>query len=70
MRRVAAVGLADMATQFTSEQGDNARDILQRVIDNLLFYSDEVEMQRLPVRDPASALRLAARLFALERDLL
>jgi hypothetical protein len=52
------------------EQGDNARDILQRVIDNLLFYSDEVEMHRLPVRDPASALRLAARLFALERDLI
>jgi hypothetical protein len=67
---MAAVGLADMATQFTSEQGDNARDILQRVIDNLLFYSDEVEMHRLPVHDPASALRLAARLFALERDLI
>jgi hypothetical protein len=67
---MAAVGLADMATQFTSEQGDNARDILQRVIDNLRFYSDEVELQRLPVRDPASALRLAAKLFALERDLI
>jgi hypothetical protein len=67
---MAAVGLADVATQFTSEQGDNARDILQRVIDNLLFYFDEVEMQRLPVRDPASALRLAAKLFALERDLI
>ena len=70
MRRTAIAGPADMAAQSTSEQLDIARDILQRVIDNLLFYSDEVEMQRLPVRDPASALRLAARLFALERDLI
>ena len=57
-----------MAKPFTKEQNE-VRAILQRVVDSLLFYSDEVETNRLPVRDPASALRLAARLFALERDL-
>jgi hypothetical protein len=57
-----------MAEPFTKEQNE-VKAILQRVVDSLLFYSDEVETNRLPVRDPASALRLAARLFALERDL-
>jgi hypothetical protein len=57
-----------MAEPFAREQNE-VRAILQRVVDNLLFYSDEVETNRLPVSDPASALRLAARLFALERDL-
>jgi len=59
-----------MAGHFTSQQSADAKAALQRVIDSLLFYSDEVETERLPVRDPASALRLAARLFALERDLI
>ena len=59
-----------MARQLTKGQNEDARETLQRIIDNLLFYSDEVEMQRLPVCDPASALRLAATLFALERDLI
>ena len=67
---MAVAGPADMARQLTKGQNEDARETLQRVIDNLLFYSDEVEMQRLPVCDPASALRLAARLFALERDLI
>jgi hypothetical protein len=66
---MAAAGLADMAEPSTREQSDKIRATLQRVVDNLLFYSDEVETNRLPVRDPASALRLAASLFALERDL-
>jgi hypothetical protein len=56
-----------MTEPFTKEK--EVKAILQRVVDSLLFYSDEVETNRLPVRDPASALRLAARLFALERDL-
>ena len=45
------------------------RDTLQRVIDDLLFYSDEMEMHRLPQYDGVRALRLAAGLFALARDL-
>jgi len=60
----------DMAEHFTHEQNAHIRATLQRVIDSLLFYSDEVETDRLPIRDPASALRLAAKLFALERDLI
>jgi len=59
-----------MAEHVTSEQSAHIRATLQRVIDSLLFYSDEVENHRLPIRDPASALRLAARLFSLERDLM
>jgi hypothetical protein len=58
-----------MSGHFESGQSADIRATLQRVIDSLLFYSDEVETNRLPIRDPASALRLAARLFALERDL-
>jgi hypothetical protein len=41
----------------------------QEVIDTLLFISDEMEMHGLPARDGASALRLAASLFALTREL-
>jgi hypothetical protein len=58
-----------MSGHSESGQSTDIRATLQRVIDSLLFYSDEVETNRLPIRDPASALRLAARLFALERDL-
>jgi hypothetical protein len=58
-----------MAEPSAREQSDKLRATLQRVVDNVLFYSDEVEANRLPVRDPASALRLAASVFALERDL-
>ena len=45
------------------------RRTYQEVIDTLLFISDEIEMQLLPTRDEASALRLAAGLFALTKEL-
>ena len=45
------------------------RDVLQRVIDDLLFYSDEMEMHRLPQYDGVRALRLAAGLLAITREL-
>jgi hypothetical protein len=45
------------------------RRTYQEVIDTLLFISDEIEMQALPTRDSASALRLAAGLFALTKEL-
>ena len=45
------------------------RDTLQRVIDDLLFYSDEMEMHRLPQYDGVRALRLAAGLLAITREL-
>jgi hypothetical protein len=45
------------------------RRTYQEVIDTLLFISDEMEMQSLPTRDGASALRLAAGLFALTKEL-
>jgi len=59
-----------MSEQFTRDDSARLKMTLQRVIDSLLFFSDEVETDRLPVHDPVSALRLAARLFALERDLI
>jgi hypothetical protein len=40
----------------------------QEVIDTLLFISDEIQIQLLPTRDGASALRLAADLFALPKS--
>jgi len=45
------------------------RRTYQEVIDTLLFISDEVEMNRMPARDPASAIRLAAGILALTKDL-
>jgi hypothetical protein len=45
------------------------RRTYQEVIDTLLFISDEIEMQLLPTRDGASALRLPAGLFALTKEL-
>ena len=45
------------------------RRTYQEVIDTLLFISDEIEMQLLPTRDGASALRLAASMFALIKEL-
>jgi hypothetical protein len=58
-----------MAEQLSQEMRATVRDTLQRVIDDLLFYSDEMEMHRLPPRDGASALRMAAGLFALTKEL-
>ena len=45
------------------------RETLQRVIDDLQFYADEMEMQRLPARDGAGAVRMVAGLIALQRQL-
>ena len=45
------------------------RHTYQEVIDTLLYISDQMEMQWLPPRDAASALRLAASLFALTKEL-
>jgi hypothetical protein len=45
------------------------RRTYQEVIDTLLFISDEMEMQWLPMGDGASALRLAAGLLALTKEL-
>ena len=45
------------------------RRTYQEVIDTLLYISDEMEMQWLPGKDGASALRLAAGLFALTKEL-
>ena len=44
------------------------RRTYQEVIDTLLFISDEMEMQCLPTRDGASALRMAAGLLALTKE--
>ena len=53
----------------TEETLTIVRRTYQEVIDTLLFISDEIEMQWLPTRDGASALRLAAGLFALTKEL-
>jgi hypothetical protein len=45
------------------------RRTYQEVIDTLLFISDEIEMQSLPAKDGASALRFAAGLFSLTKEL-
>jgi hypothetical protein len=45
------------------------RRTYQEVIDTLLYISDEIEMHSLPARDGASALRMAAGLFALTKEL-
>jgi hypothetical protein len=45
------------------------RETLQRVVDDLQFYADEMEMQRLPTRDGANAVRIVAGLIALQRQL-
>jgi hypothetical protein len=45
------------------------RRTYQEVIDTLLFMSDEMEMQWLSAKDGASALRMAAGLFALTKEL-
>jgi hypothetical protein len=45
------------------------RRTYQEVVDTLLFMSDEMEMQWLPTKDGVGALRLAASLFALTKQL-
>ena len=68
MFRIMVAGSVGMA-EPSKEMRAAVKDTLQRVIDELLFYSDEMEMHRLPARDGANALRLAAGLIALQRDL-
>jgi hypothetical protein len=45
------------------------RETLQRVVDDLQFYADEMEMRRLPTKDGANAVRIVAGLIALQRQL-
>jgi len=58
-----------MAEPLSKEVRAVVRETLQRVIDDMQFYADEMEMQRLPARDGASAVRMVAGLIALQRQL-
>ena len=58
-----------MPERLSKEMRAVVRETLQRVIDELQFYADEMEMQRLPVRDGANAVRIVAGLIALQRQL-
>jgi len=58
-----------MAESLSKETRAVVRETLQRVIDELQFYADEMEMQRLPARDGANAVRIVAGLIALQRHL-
>ena len=58
-----------MAEPLSKEMRAAVRETLQRVIDDLQFYADEMEMQRLPARDGANAVRMVAGLIALQRQL-
>jgi hypothetical protein len=58
-----------MAEPLSKEIRAAVRETLQRVIDDLQFYADEMEMQRLPARDGANAVRMVAGLIALQRQL-
>jgi hypothetical protein len=58
-----------MAEPISKEIRAVVRETLQRVIDELQFYADEMEMQRLPARDGANSVRIAAGLIALQRQL-
>ena len=58
-----------MPEPLSKEMRAVVRETLQRVIDELQFYADEMEMQRLPVRNGANAVGIAAGLIALQRQL-
>lgn len=58
-----------MTEPVSKEMRAVVRETLQRVIDELQFYADEMEMQRLPTRDGANAVRIVAGLIALQRQL-
>jgi hypothetical protein len=58
-----------MAESLSKETRAVVRETLQRVVDELQFYADEMEMQRLPARDGANAVRIVAGLIALQRHL-
>lgn len=53
----------------SQEAREAQKELLQRVIDDLLYYSDLLETHQLPAREGASALRMVAGLFSLQRDL-
>lgn len=59
-----------MAQPRSQEKRKTQKETLQRVIDDLLYYSDLVETSQLPAREGASALRMVAALFSLQRDLI
>ena len=58
-----------MTEPLSKETRAVVRETLQRVIDELQFYADEMEMQRLQARDGANAVRIVAGLIALQRHL-
>jgi len=58
-----------MTEPLSKETRAVVRETLQRVVDELQFYADEMEMQRLPARDGANAVRIVAGLIALQRHL-
>ena len=58
-----------MTEPLSKETRAVVRETLQRVVDELQFYADEMEMQRLPARDGANAVRIVAGLMALQRHL-
>ena len=60
----------DMAEAVSAEVRAAIKETLQRVVDDLLSYSDEMECNRIPARDGASALRLAAGLISLQKQLM
>ena len=70
-RHTTGMGSADppMTKPLSREMRAVVRETLQRVVDDLQFYADEMEMQRLPTRDGANAVRIVAGLIALQRQL-
>ena len=58
-----------MTEPLSKETRAVVRETLQRVVDELQFYADEMEMQRLPARDGANAVRIVAGMIALQRHL-
>ena len=58
-----------MTEPLSRETRAVVRETLQRVVDDLQFYADEMEMHRLPARDGANAVRIVAGLIALQRQL-
>jgi hypothetical protein len=62
-------GLTAMIEPLSREIRAVVRETLQRVVDDLQFYVDEMEMHRLPARDGANAVRIVAGLIALQRQL-
>jgi hypothetical protein len=59
-----------MTEPMSKEVRAAVKETLQRVIDDLQFYADEMEMHRLPTRDGASAVRMVAGFLALQRNLI